>query len=122
MSSLLCAGCLLQAVEQKPESRPANSADWRCVWDESERDRQKLPVRTAVFAGWLRLWRKRRRNIPIGQVLRATQMLEPGDTADRRKVLQTAGVRAAVDETFVAWDTPLRDGHTVVFIPPVAGG
>jgi molybdopterin synthase sulfur carrier subunit len=31
-------------------------------------------------------------------------------------------VRAAVDETFVAWDTPLRDGHTVVFIPPVAGG
>jgi molybdopterin converting factor small subunit len=31
-------------------------------------------------------------------------------------------VRAAVDENFVAWDTPLRDGQTVVFIPPVAGG
>ena len=31
-------------------------------------------------------------------------------------------VRAAVDESFVAWDTPLRDGQTVVFIPPVAGG
>ena len=31
-------------------------------------------------------------------------------------------VGAAVDESFVAWDTPLRDGQTVVFIPPVAGG
>jgi molybdopterin converting factor subunit 1 len=31
-------------------------------------------------------------------------------------------VRAAVDESFVAWDTPLRDGQNVVFIPPVAGG
>ena len=31
-------------------------------------------------------------------------------------------VRAAVDESFDAWDTPLRDGQTVVFIPPVAGG
>jgi sulfur-carrier protein len=31
-------------------------------------------------------------------------------------------VRAAVDEEFVAWDAPLRDGQTVVFIPPVAGG
>lgn len=31
-------------------------------------------------------------------------------------------VRAAVYESFVAWDTPLRDGQNVVFIPPVAGG
>lgn len=31
-------------------------------------------------------------------------------------------VRAAVNETFVADDTPLRDGDRVVFIPPVAGG
>jgi molybdopterin synthase sulfur carrier subunit len=31
-------------------------------------------------------------------------------------------VRAAINEEFVAWDTPLREGHTVVFIPPVAGG
>lgn len=31
-------------------------------------------------------------------------------------------VRAAINEEFVAWDTPLRDGQTVVFIPPVAGG
>jgi sulfur-carrier protein len=31
-------------------------------------------------------------------------------------------VRAAVDESFVAWDTLLRDGQNVVFIPPVAGG
>jgi molybdopterin converting factor subunit 1 len=31
-------------------------------------------------------------------------------------------VRAALDEEFVAWETPLRDGQAVVFIPPVAGG
>lgn len=31
-------------------------------------------------------------------------------------------VRAALDAEFVAWDTPLREGQTVVFIPPVAGG
>ena len=31
-------------------------------------------------------------------------------------------VRAALDEEFVAWDSPLREGQTVVFIPPVAGG
>ena len=36
--------------------------------------------------------------------------------------LQRDRVRAAVDESFVAWDTPLRDGQNVVFIPPVAGG
>lgn len=31
-------------------------------------------------------------------------------------------LRAAVNQTFVAWDHPLRDGDEVVFIPPVAGG
>lgn len=31
-------------------------------------------------------------------------------------------VRAAVDGEFVPGSTPLRDGQTVVFIPPVAGG
>lgn len=66
----------------------------RGEWD---RDRQKLPVRSAVFAGWLSAAPEWRRNIPIGQVLRATQVLEPRDPVDRRSVLlQTAGVRAAV--------------------------
>jgi molybdopterin converting factor subunit 1 len=31
-------------------------------------------------------------------------------------------VRAAIDGEFAAWDTPLRGGETVVFLPPVAGG
>lgn len=31
-------------------------------------------------------------------------------------------VRAAVDGEFVAADARLREGQTVVFIPPVAGG
>ncbi len=31
-------------------------------------------------------------------------------------------IRAAVNDTFVAGDTPLRAGDRVVFIPPVAGG
>jgi molybdopterin converting factor subunit 1 len=31
-------------------------------------------------------------------------------------------VRAAVNDAFVAADTPLHEGDRVVFIPPVAGG
>jgi molybdopterin converting factor subunit 1 len=31
-------------------------------------------------------------------------------------------VRAAINDEFVAANTPLRDGDRVVFIPPVAGG
>lgn len=31
-------------------------------------------------------------------------------------------VRAAVNDTFVTGETPLREGDRVVFIPPVAGG
>ncbi len=31
-------------------------------------------------------------------------------------------IRAAVNDTFVAGDAPLRAGDRVVFIPPVAGG
>lgn len=31
-------------------------------------------------------------------------------------------LRAAVNQTFVAYDTPLQDGDEVVFIPPVSGG
>ncbi len=33
-----------------------------------------------------------------------------------------ATCRVAVDEEFTADDTPLRDGQTVAFIPPVSGG
>ena len=36
--------------------------------------------------------------------------------------LQQAHLRVAVNEVFAAWDRPLADGETVVFIPPVAGG
>ena len=36
--------------------------------------------------------------------------------------LQADQLRAAVNDAFVPWDTPLREGDTVVFIPPVAGG
>jgi molybdopterin synthase sulfur carrier subunit len=31
-------------------------------------------------------------------------------------------LRVVVNDTFVAWDTALRGGEAVVFIPPVAGG
>lgn len=33
-----------------------------------------------------------------------------------------ARLRAAVNDVFVAWDTSLKEGDRVVFIPPVAGG
>jgi molybdopterin synthase sulfur carrier subunit len=31
-------------------------------------------------------------------------------------------LRVAINDEFMAWSTPLRDGAAVVFIPPVAGG
>jgi molybdopterin synthase sulfur carrier subunit len=31
-------------------------------------------------------------------------------------------LKVAVNTEFSAWDRPLREGDTVVFIPPVAGG
>jgi len=31
-------------------------------------------------------------------------------------------LRVAVNEEFAPWDAVLRDGDTLVFIPPVAGG
>ena len=31
-------------------------------------------------------------------------------------------LKAVVNEEFVSWDHQLRDGDTIVFIPPVAGG
>ena len=31
-------------------------------------------------------------------------------------------VRLAVNDAFVDWSTPLNDGDSIVFIPPVAGG
>lgn len=36
--------------------------------------------------------------------------------------LPNSDVRAAVNDSFVAADTILREGDRVVFIPPVAGG
>jgi sulfur-carrier protein len=31
-------------------------------------------------------------------------------------------LRAAVNDEFSPWEAPLRDGDSLVFIPPVAGG
>lgn len=31
-------------------------------------------------------------------------------------------LRAAINAEFSAWDAPLHEGDTIVFIPPVAGG
>lgn len=36
--------------------------------------------------------------------------------------LGRAQVRLAVNDAFVDWNTPLTDGDSIVFIPPVAGG
>ncbi len=36
--------------------------------------------------------------------------------------LDAERVRVAVDESYVGFDTPLREGMQVTFIPPVAGG
>lgn len=36
--------------------------------------------------------------------------------------LESISLKVAVNEDFADWDIPLRNGDTVVFIPPVAGG
>jgi molybdopterin converting factor subunit 1 len=36
--------------------------------------------------------------------------------------LSTDLAKVAVNSDFVDWNTPLKDGDTVVFIPPVSGG
>lgn len=36
--------------------------------------------------------------------------------------LGRAALKVAVNDDFAAWDTVLREGDHVVFIPPVAGG
>lgn len=36
--------------------------------------------------------------------------------------LPHASIKAVVDEDFASMDTDLRDGSTVAFLPPVAGG
>ena len=36
--------------------------------------------------------------------------------------LSADSLKVAVNAEFSAWDRPLREGDTVVFIPPVAGG
>jgi molybdopterin converting factor subunit 1 len=35
---------------------------------------------------------------------------------------QAEGLKVAINDDFVAWDAPLKDGVRVVFIPPFAGG
>jgi molybdopterin converting factor subunit 1 len=37
-------------------------------------------------------------------------------------VLARERLRVAFNDDFRAWTTPLQDGDTLVFIPPVAGG
>jgi molybdopterin converting factor subunit 1 len=36
--------------------------------------------------------------------------------------LVAAQLRVAVDGEFAPWDAPVKEGATLVFIPPVAGG
>jgi molybdopterin converting factor subunit 1 len=36
--------------------------------------------------------------------------------------LAADALKVAVNAQFSAWDRPLREGDTIVFIPPVAGG
>ena len=36
--------------------------------------------------------------------------------------LPAAKLRVAVDGAFARWDSPLREGFEIAFIPPVSGG
>lgn len=56
-----------------------------------------------------------------------TQAADPAglfaELRDRHRFsLAREALKVAVNDDFAAWDTTLRDGDRVVFIPPVAGG
>ena len=36
--------------------------------------------------------------------------------------LDTSKVRVAINDEFASWDEVIKDGDTIAFIPPVAGG
>lgn len=36
--------------------------------------------------------------------------------------LKQSKIRLAINESFTSWESPLEDGMTLAFIPPVAGG
>jgi len=36
--------------------------------------------------------------------------------------LPAGGLKVAINDVFTAWNTPLKDGARVVFIPPFVGG
>jgi len=36
--------------------------------------------------------------------------------------LAVSDLRAAVNDEFVAWDHPLKDGDRIAFLPPMSGG
>jgi molybdopterin converting factor subunit 1 len=36
--------------------------------------------------------------------------------------LPAGGLKVAINDAFAAWNTTLKDGDSVVFIPPFAGG
>lgn len=62
-----------------------------------------------------------------GQQSLQTAAANPGELFEQLRhehgfTLDRGSLRAVVNEEFVAWDTLLRDGDQVVFIPPVAGG
>ncbi len=54
----------------------------------------------------------------------ATSLRELYDELRARRGFSLAAdaLKVAVNTQFSAWDRPLRDGDTIVFIPPVAGG
>lgn len=42
--------------------------------------------------------------------------------AEKRVPLTTNIVQAAINDQFVDWDTPIRDGDQVTLLPPFSGG
>lgn len=54
----------------------------------------------------------------------ATSLRELYDELRARRGFSLAAdaLKVAVNAQFSGWDRPLRDGDTIVFIPPVAGG
>jgi molybdopterin synthase sulfur carrier subunit len=81
-------------------------------------------VNTTVRVRYFAILREQR---GLGEETLTTEAATAADLYDELRarhgfMLPSERLRVAFNDDFRPWTTPLRDGDTLVFIPPVAGG
>ncbi|WP_199553710.1 molybdopterin converting factor subunit 1 [Sandaracinobacteroides hominis] len=57
--------------------------------------------------------------VPLGALLGQLQTLSPGH---KQALADRTRLRAAINQNFAGWDTPVNAGDEVAIFPPVTGG